>query len=54
MSNGIRCAPDMVAQAEQYEWSSAAIHLGLAPDRLHLADVEFWRQREALRPGGRC
>ncbi len=34
----------MVAQAEQYEWSSAAIHLGLAPDRLQLADLEFWRQ----------
>jgi putative transposase len=35
----------MVAQAEQYEWSSASIHLGLVGDRLKLVDVEFW-QRE--------
>jgi putative transposase len=34
----------LVAEAEQYQWSSAAIHLGLAHDRLHLADVETWRQ----------
>lgn len=34
----------MVAQAEQYEWSSAAIHVGLVADRLHLADEDFWQQ----------
>ena len=35
----------VVAQPEQYQWSSAAIHLGLCPDRLHLTDVEFWQQQ---------
>jgi putative transposase len=33
----------LVAQAEQYEWSSAAIHLGLLPDRLQLSDRAFWQ-----------
>ncbi len=33
----------LVAQAEQYEWSSAAIHLGLLPDRLQLSDLAFWQ-----------
>lgn len=33
----------LVAQPEQYKWSSAAIHLGLTEDRLHLADMEFWQ-----------
>ena len=37
----------LVAEAEHYEWSSAAIHLGLARDRMHLADLEFWRQEGA-------
>lgn len=35
----------LVAQPEQYEWSSAAVHLGLKHDRLHLIDLDFW-QRE--------
>ena len=35
----------LVAQPEQYEWSSAAVHLGLKEDRLHLIDLDFW-QRE--------
>ena len=33
----------LVAQAERYEWSSAAIHLGLLPDRLQLSDLAFWQ-----------
>ena len=37
----------LVAEPEQYEWSSAAIHLGLASDRWRLADEEIW-----LRQGG--
>lgn len=33
----------MVEQPEQYQWSSAAVHLGITRDRLSLADVEFWQ-----------
>ena len=35
----------LVAEAEQYEWSSAAIHLGLVRDRWQLADEEGRRQQ---------
>jgi putative transposase len=35
----------LVAEAGQYQWSSAPIHLGLVRDRLQLADVEAWRQQ---------
>lgn len=35
----------MVAQPEQYKWSSAAIHVGLTPDRQHLADPIFWQDQ---------
>jgi putative transposase len=35
----------LVAEAEQYQWSSAAIHLGSARNRWQLADVEIWRQQ---------
>ena len=38
----------LVAQAEQYKWSSAAVHLGLTPDRLHLADAEFCQQEGGI------
>ncbi|MGQ9919051.1 MAG: transposase [Bryobacteraceae bacterium] len=32
----------MVERAEQYPWSSAAVHLGLERDRLELLDLDFW------------
>jgi putative transposase len=35
----------LAAEAEQYEWSSAAIHLGVVRDRWQLADGEGWRQQ---------
>ena len=35
----------LVAEAEQYEWSSAAIHLGVVRDRWQVADGESWRQQ---------
>jgi putative transposase len=33
----------MVERPEDYPWSSAAVHLGLAEDRFGLLDLEFWR-----------
>ena len=35
----------LVAEAEQYEWSSAAIHLGLVRDRWQLADERIRREQ---------
>jgi len=32
----------MVQKPEQYQWSSAQTHLGLAPDRYRLLDLDFW------------
>ena len=34
----------LVERAEQYRWSSAAVHLGLRADREGLLDEEYWRQ----------
>lgn len=34
----------LVRQPEQYQWSSAQTHLGLAPDRYRLLDLDFWRE----------
>ena len=33
----------LVSQAEQQEWSSAAIRVGLVADRMHLADKDSWQ-----------
>ena len=41
--NPVRAA--MVERAEEYKWSSAAAHLGLASDRYSLLDKEFWIQQ---------
>ena len=35
----------LVAEAEQYEWSSVAIHLGVVRDRWQVADGESRRQQ---------
>ncbi len=32
----------IVERAEQYRWSSAAVHLELAQDKLRLVDEQFW------------
>ncbi len=34
----------LVARPEEYKWSSAALHLGLAKDRYSLLDNEFWTE----------
>ena len=41
--NPVRAA--LVERPEQYRWSSAAAHLGLAKDRYSLLDKEFWMQQ---------
>ncbi len=33
----------MVEQAEQYRWSSAAVHLELSQDKLRLVGEQFWQ-----------
>ncbi|NWF85105.1 MAG: transposase [Bryobacteraceae bacterium] len=35
----------IAGRAEDYRWSSAAAHLGLAKDRYALLDMEFWREQ---------
>jgi putative transposase len=34
----------LVERPEEYKWSSAAAHLGLAKDRYSLLDKEFWTE----------
>lgn len=34
----------MVGSPEMYEWSSAAVHLQVAPERVLLMDMGFWEQ----------
>ena len=41
--NPVRAA--LVGRPEEYKWSSAAAHLGLARDRNGLLDKEFWEQQ---------
>ncbi len=38
----------LVNQPEQYQWSSAAAHLGMARNRLSLCDETFWQQQGGL------
>jgi putative transposase len=33
----------LVDAPEQYEWSSAPAHLGVAPERVPLLDMDFWK-----------
>jgi putative transposase len=41
--NPIRAA--MAVRPEEYKWSSAAAHLGLAKDRYSLLDKDFWAEQ---------
>ena len=38
------CRARMVEKAEEYRWSSAAVHLGLVEDRSRVLDMEFWER----------
>lgn len=35
----------MAGSPQDYRWSSAAVHLGLAKDRYGLLDMNFWREQ---------
>ena len=38
------CRAGLVASPEQYRWSSAAAHLGIAKDRCGVLDMGFWER----------
>jgi putative transposase len=38
------CHAGMVNRPELYRWSSAAAHLGAAPDRARILDLQYWER----------